>query len=492
MGVSHSAIARVTGVDVSFKNFNAGRAQMLPQRVVVIGTGNDDAVYPLDKYEVGGTAAEVGDRYGYGSPLHLALNQFYPSIGPVAEFPVTIIPLQKATGAVKAAGTIEADGTVVENGSGVVYIGGISAEFSALKDDTAAVVLEKIKDAINAVLNMPATAGSVSDGELPLTAKWSGAIGNRITLEIDAIIPGVTFTLSAFSGGALDPDVSAALEKVGQIWETFFLPCFDYAGNNGRLDIFEQFAKGRAGVLEKMPCYVGWGVSDNLATRTAVSDLRVNDFINFFVPNIGSRELPFVIAAKGFINDIVTNANKNPPQNYKGLLTGLHCGSDEAQENYTQRNAAVNKGSSANKKSGNVAELTDIVTFYHPAADGKYPSKRYVVDLVKLMQVTYNVRLIMESDELKGAPLVSDATVTTNSTAVAPKTIRAMFMNLADSLALAAVIQQAEFTKKNMSVDIDSENPKRVNIKFPVKLSGNVEVSSTDVYFGFYLGGGGN
>jgi hypothetical protein len=37
-------------------------------------------------------------------------------------------------------------------------------------------------------------------------------------------------------------------------------------------------------------------------------------------------------------------------------------------------------------------------------------------------------------------------------------------------------------------VNIDSENPKRVNVKYPAKLSGNVEISSTDIYFGFYLG----
>jgi phage tail sheath gpL-like len=98
MGVSHSAIARVTGVDVSFKNFNAGRAQWLPQRLVVIGTGNDDADYSLAKYEVGGVASVVGERYGFGSPLHLALDQLYPAIGPVAEFPVTIIPLAKKPG----------------------------------------------------------------------------------------------------------------------------------------------------------------------------------------------------------------------------------------------------------------------------------------------------------------------------------------------------------------------------------------------------------
>jgi len=147
-------------------------------------------------------------------------------------------------------------------------------------------------------------------------------------------------------------------------------------------------------------------------------------------------------------------------------------------------------GASNNIKSGGVAELNDIVTFYHPVSEGKYPAKRYVVDIVKLQNIIYNVRLIMEQDSLKGAPLVPDQDIVTNPAAIQPKAIKTMFINLADSLALAAIISDAKFTKKNLKVAIDSENPKRVNVTFPVKLSGNIEVSSTDVYFGFYLESG--
>ena len=53
---------------------------------------------------------------------------------------------------------------------------------------------------------------------------------------------------------------------------------------------------------------------------------------------------------------------------------------------------------------------------------------------------------------------------------------------------MQAIIQEPEFSKKNMKVEIDKNNPKRVNVQFPVKLSGNVEVSDSDIYFGFYLG----
>jgi phage tail sheath gpL-like len=488
MGVSPSAVSRICGVEVAYKNFNTGKAQSLPQRLAIIGVGNDSADYGPSKMEVGGSASVVGDCYGYGSPLHLAAKQLFPPTGALAEFPVTIYPLAKANGATAAATSIAAEGTAAANGSGVVYVGGIAVEFAATKGDTAESVLGKIKEAINGSLDMPALAGAVSEGTLPLNSKWSGESSNMITLEMDANVPGILFTLTPFSGGAIDPDVTLALAKIGIVWETMILDSFDYKKTT-RLDAYQSYGEGRWSVLEKKPLLVCHGCTDDLETRTAITDLRKTDAINFLIVSVKSRELPFVIAAKGLINDVMTTANKNPPQGYKGLLTGLHAGDDDKQENYTQRTASVRKGSSTNIKNGSVAELNDIITFWHPESEGNFPSKRYVCDMVKLQNIVFNVRLIMEADELKGAPLVTDDTVTTNPTAVAPKTIKTSFYNLADSLALKAMLATSEFTKKNMTVKIDSENPKRVNVTFPVKLSGNVEISSTDVYFGFYLGG---
>ena len=484
--VSPSAISRVTGVEAQYKNFNQGNAAMLNQRVTVIGPGNDDALYDTRKKEIF-SAADVAEIYGWGSPLHLVAEQFFPSIGATAEFPVTVIPLKKATGAIAATGSIEADGVASANGSGVVYIGGVAAEFPILKDQTADQVLNAIKDAIDGVLSMPVKTGIVAAGELTLTAKASGEIGNMTTVEIAVNAPGILFSTMDFTGGAIDSDVTSALVKIGNVWETIILNCYSYK-NTSRLDKYQQYSDGRWGPLNKMPCVVVHGCIDDYETRTALTDSRPEDAANVLIVSVGSRELPYVIAAKGLINDIATTANKNPAQNYKGRLTGLHAGADDIQEDYNKRNASILKGSSNNIKTGSVAELNDIVTFYHPVSQGKYPSKRYLVDLVKLMNIIYNVRLIMEADELKGAPLVTDETITNNPTAVCPKIIKTYFFNLADSLALAAIIQEPAFTKKGITVKIDNENPKRLNVTFPCKLSGNVEVTSSDIYFGFYVG----
>ncbi len=344
--VSPSTITRVTGVEATYRNFNQGKAAMLNQRLAVIGVGNDDSVYDLNKKEFF-SAVKVAEKYGWGSPLHLAAEQLLPAIGPAAEFPVTIIPLAKAEQAVAATGSIGATGTATANGSGAVYIGGTAAEFPILKGKTGEDVLGDIKTAINGVLSMPVLTGEIAADELPLTAKWSGDIGNSIKIEIEANAPGITFVTQNFSGGALDPDVTPALAKIGIVWETFILNTFSY-NDASRLDKYQLFTEGRWGVLEKKPCIVAHGCTDDLETRTAITGPRENDSANFLIVSTGSRELPFVVAAKGLVSDIITTANRNPPQNYKGRLTGLHCGADEIQEATSERNASIMAGSSNN------------------------------------------------------------------------------------------------------------------------------------------------
>ena len=487
MGVSHSSISRVTGVEVSYKNFNKGAAASLPQRLAIIGQGNTGITYPTTKYEVEGSAVDVAERFGYGSPLHLAALQLFPAVGNSANFPVTIYPVEEGPEAVAASGNIGVTGDAEETGAGAVYIGGIRADFAILKGDTNTAVMTKIKNAIDGVLEMPVTTGAVS-ANLPLTAKFKGTSGNLIKIVVDCTVKGLTFSITAMKNGAVDGDVSDALAKIGQVWETFVLDLYPY-NDATRLDKFQAWGEDRWSVLNKRPALVAHGCTDDYATRTAITDIRPTDYINFLITSVGSRELPFVVAAKGLLNDIVTTADKDPASGYKGLLTSLHAGSDEVQENYLVRNMSIGKGASTNIKNGSVAELNDIVTFYHPANEGKYPSRRYVADLVKLQNVVYNVRLIMEADEMKGAPLIPDEDVVTNPNAIQPKVVKTAFVNLAKSLTEKAILCDAEFTKKNLEVNIDSENPKRLNVVFPVKLSGNIEVSSTDVHFGFYLGG---
>ena len=488
MSITQSAVGRVTGVNVAFRDFNAGSAKRLPQRLAVIGQGNTASTYSLDKYTAL-SADAVGARFGYGSPLHLACRALLPKNNDgIKGIPITLYPMVDfpSTGSA-AVGAIGCTGTSASAaGGGTVKIGGIESAKIVIPATTAPdAALGIIKTAIAAVLDMPATGGTVSSGSLPLTSKWKGASANGITIDISGLsCAGLAFTTSVFASGANNPDVDTPLGKIGQVWETMILNLLDYEDTT-TLEKFQTFGEGVWDELTKRPCVVASGCVDDYSDRTTVTDARKDDRINFLIESVGSLELPFVIAARGMAR-IIQTANDNPAQNYTGRLTLYAAGADADQEDAATRDAAAKLGASTNIKTGDVAELCDIVTFYHPEGEDP-PAYRYVVDIVKLQNIIYNVRLIFESDDWKGVPLIPTGQPTVNPTAKTPGDAITALRNLADSLALNAIISDADFTKANITSAIDGSNPKRLNTTFPVKLSGNVEVNSTDIYFGFYV-----
>ena len=490
MSISASILARVTGVNVEYKNFNLGKALYLPQRIAVIGQGNTTATFTGTPTEYT-IEKDVADAYGYGSQLHLVARQLLPSNGNgIKGIPVTFYPLDDTGTDIVADGNIGCTGTSTEAGSGYVYIGGIKSAAIAIPTSTAAeAVLALIKAAIAAIAEMPVVDGTVGAGVLPITCKWKGVTGNKITIDISELsCAGLTFTTSAMANGVNNPLVSDALAYLTDIWETIILNCMNYDDAASNL-LYHTAAEARWEQTVKRPFIVATGCVDNYATRTAVTDSAASKLqrCNFLIQSTGSREMPWVIAAQGLVNDIAQTANDKPAMNYTDALEGLQTGADNVQESHTTRDAALKLGASTNTKAGSLAVLADIVSFYHPAGETP-PAYRYICDQIKLMNIMYNLDIIQET--LRGRPLLPDGTPTNDPDAVQPKNVLTILATLADSLAsgLSAIISYPDFTKTNMTFTINSTNPKRIDTVFPVKLSGNVEVNSTDVYFSFYLG----
>ena len=57
-----------------------------------------------------------------------------------------------------------------------------------------------------------------------------------------------------------------------------------------------------------------------------------------------------------------------------------------------------------------------------------------------------------------------------------------------DSLALNALISDPEAAKEATQAAINDQNPKRLDLVTTVQLSGNTNILSVDLDFGFYFG----
>lgn len=485
--VDPSAVARVLGIKTEFKDLRGGRIVNLPQRIAVIGQGATASTYSTTKAQLT-SAFEVGSAYGFGSPIHLAALQLFPTNGDgVGTIPVTFYPLDDDASGVASSGTITPGGAATADATYYVKVNNILSEaFIVTSGDAVADIIDAMVIAVNAVVEMPIVA---ADGTttFDFTSKWKGASANDIYVEIVGDSTAVSFAIVQAASGATNPDVQDALDQVGDVWETMILNCMEI-GDTTSLGLYDTFGEGRWGALVRKPCVVFTGNTEAVvATAITVSDARKTDRTNCQIVAPGSNNLPFVVAARGLAR-IAVVANSNPPVDYGSQdMSGITPGTDAQQWTYPQRDLAVKGGSSTAVVKDSVLNLADVVTMYHPTGDPT-PAYRYVVDIVKLQNIIFNLDLIFNTAEWDGAPLIPDSQPTTNRSAKKPKMAVAACAAMVDNLGLAAIISDPATAKAGIQAEIDSQNPKRLNVLVPVQLSGNTNIKSIDLEFGFFFG----
>lgn len=488
MPVDTNAVARTVGIETTFKNLRQIGTSLLPQRIAVFGQGNTASTYSTAKKQVS-SANEVGTLYGFGSPVHNAARQLLPANGDgVGSIPVTIYPLEDNGAGVAATGDITPGGAQTEVASYVVRINNIdSAAFIIEVGDTVAAICTAMTAAINSTLHMPVTAVD-NTIDVQLTSKWKGASANDIYVEIiGSATAGTTFAVTQPAGGATNPDITAALALIGDSWETLVLNCLDVADTT-TLGKFTTEGEARWDSLVRKPFVAFTGTTEaTLATAITIPDARPTDRVNAQLVAPGSNDLPFVVAARQLARIAIT-ADRNPPRDYGSQpATGLTPGTDGQQWTYTQRDQAVKAGSSTIQVKDGVVNLADIVTFYHPNGE-EPPAYRYVVDIVKIQNILYNLDLIFESVEWDGAPLIPDSDPTINREAKKPKDAVAAVKTMIDNLGLRAIISDPATAKSTVTAQISDSNPKRLDVALTVQLSGNTNIIAISFDFGFFFG----
>lgn len=377
---------------------------------------------------------------------------------------------------------IDPNGTIISSaitmtpgagGTTVINVGGI--QFTLTDASTDFVVGDDF------TITVPATA-------VELAAKWAGTSTNDLYIEVDGEDLGITFGVTQPTGGLVNPDIADAIALFGDsVWETMVLNTLEI-GDSDALDALQEFGEGRWGELVRKPLVAFTGNTEtDVDDATAVSSDRRDDRVNAQLVAPGSKDLPFVVAARQLAR-IAKVANNNPPVDYGSQrATRLTPGDDEDQWDYPTRDQAVKAGSSTVQIKDGVVCISDVVTFYRPEGDPN-PAYRYVVDIVKLQTTLFNIDLIFNQVEWDGAPLIPDNQPTVNAAARKPKHAIAAINAKLDSLGLNAIISDPKTAKSSTAASIDSGNPKRLNWSTTIQLSGNTNIISATLSFGFLFG----
>ncbi len=487
--VQATAVARVVGVEDVFVDLREAVAN-LPQHIMIVGQGNTAATYDTTPTRYF-NALDVANAYGFGSPLHLAMLQVFPPLGfeGVGTIPVTVFPLEDNGSGTAAAGNITmSGGPATSTETYAVRISGILSDQFAIPEGTAAsAVAALMVTAINAVLEMPVTVVD-NAGVLEFTSKWAGESANDIFVEVIGPDAGITFAVTQASGGAADPDVTDALTQADpDVWYTLIVNCLN-ASNTTALDEYQQFGTARINPIDnkRLTAWTGSTETD-VNTLVAIGDARPLDQFNGLRTAPGSVDLPLAVCARQ-VAVAALIANDNPPRDYGStLVEGVTPGAGTDQWTYAERDALTKAGISTSLVKDGVIQIKDTVTFYHPTGDVT-PAYRYLCDIVKLSNFIFNVQLAFNVPEWDGAPLIPNFQPTTNKSAKKPKHAVAEMWQIIDSAALVAWISDPETAKARTVANIDETNPKRLDVATTIQLSGNTNIISVTLNWGFFFG----
>lgn len=491
MPIDSTAVASATGTSFTYADNRTNKTLFLPQKVAVIGQGSSlsNASYDTTPYQAP-SAAAVGAKYGVGSPLHWMVEQLIPTNGPgVGSVEVTVYPLKDHASGSPSAGTITPSGTATAAGTFKIRYGGVttpSISFAAGAAN-ATTITTAMTAAFNQVPKMPGIASGTT--ALTLTSKHEGVTANELGIDIITDgLNGLVLTVVQPTGGTNNPDVSTALTAIGQRWETIVVNQFGPTDAT-TLDAIRNWGEARWDALSHKPAVVINGSHEsNPATLSAITDARASDRVNMTMPVPGSPDPGWVIAAS-FAAAMAREANNNPASDYSQLaLAGVIAGPQSAQWDYPARNSAVAKGLSTTEIFDSQVVVGDAVMHYHPTGETP-PAYGRTVTIVKLQNIAHTFDTEFNSRKWKGCILIGDNDVSSNPRARRPKDIAATVKSLNKGLASNAVLRDVELTNPNVVVEINSSNPNRVDIKNPVNLSGNMNITDVNNLFSFAFGG---
>lgn len=502
--IGSERIAKVVGYNITAAP-NLESATNLPQRIAIFGEANtaNQGTLSTDPKEVT-SATEVGEIYGFGSPLYQMMRILRPvNSGGVGGIPTVIYPQAVAAGASSKINRITISGAASANGTHFVEIAGregidgSSFQFTVLKGETEEEISLKIADAINNVLTAVVIA-SVVDGAttwfVDLETKWEGLSAQDVKVRIvtnDNDL-GLTYVISETQAGAGTPDIATALTAFGEEWNTIVLNPYgttkldDFEAHNGKPDPNSPTGRYLGRIFKPYVALFGSTLSDK-DEIIAITDSRKDELTNALCPAPNSFGMPYEAAANMcavWVRIAQDSPHLDASDSVYPDMPGIGSNTEIGDmKDYNNRDLLVKKGSSTVVYVNGSYRVEDFVTTYHK--DGETPANfRYVSNL----NIDWNVRyryLLKEQIFVIGHAIVGDDDIVSATKIIKPKQWIRQIGKLADELVADGLIVNSQFTKDGIVVEKGAGNPDRLDSSYPYKRRSFARISSTTVEAGF-------
>lgn len=493
--------SRVSGYKIK-KGFFTNETQNLPQIIAIFAESNtaNQSGLTTAKREIT-SANEAANLYGFGSPIHSIMRILRPVSGDgVGGIPTIVFPQLTDVGASATIRAWTVTGTANANATHSFVINGRygldfqNYSYSVAIGDTPTMVAVKMADAINGVLGSPCTAVAAL-GVVTLTSKWKGATSAMLNVVIDfgSNSAGFSYSQTTSTNGAGGVDLAPSLALFGDDWYTVVINSYgidqlsDLESFNGVPDTLTPTGR-YSGIIFK-PFVALFGTT--LSTKTAIAAItddapRIDQVTNVHAPAPNSKGFDYEAAAN--VAALFARVAQDSPHLDVNQLAYPDMpipsdGNIGEMSDYNNRDFLVKKGSSTVILENGLFKIQDLVTTYHP--DGEVPLQyAYTRNLNLDWNISDSYRTL-ENIRLKDKALVRDEQIVEVSGAIKPKEWKAVVYDLINDWAVKALINDPQFSKDSLLVQISTTNPDRFETFFRYKRTGIARIESTDVEAGF-------
>lgn len=498
--VSTAAKSRIVGYQLTVGDFRESSPN-LPQRVLLFGQANtaNQATLDTDPFQIT-TASQAGDRYGYGSAIHMAARIILPKGGDgLGGIPVVVHPQEAAAGATSKIIEVTPSGVATANGTHTLIIAGrenidgIFYNIGINKDDTTADIVAKIADAVNGVLSCPMTA-TEDDYVAALESKWADETADKITVSINTNGDdlGITYAFDDVQAASGVPSIAASLDQIGNNWATILCNCYESTQILTALELWNGVADpvnptGRFVGIVMKPLVAIFGNTDD--DPSAITNARLNEMTNALAPAPLSAGLALEAAAN--MTRLHAIVSQNDPHldvagsSYPDMPTPTAIGS---MSEWVNRDLFVKRGCSTVDLVGGKYVIQDFVTTYHKLGE-EPPQFAYCRNLMIDNNVRYTYFLLEQINVVDHAIADDDAVVAVGKV-VKPKGWKQILTGkkFVGDLSARCLIVDVPFTQKSVKVGLSTSNPDRLETFFSYKRSGFARVIPTTAQAGFNFG----
>lgn len=417
------------------------------------------------------TPAMAKELFGRGSMI-ARMVEAYRKVDSFGQ--LVVIPVADGSGTA-ATGKVTCTGTAAEAGTISLYIGSDRVQVAVTEKMTAENAAKAIADAIALNKDLPVTA-QASTGAVTLTAKNKGTLGNDIILAVNlrgAIngekdVMGLGVEIEKMSKGATDPDLSVAIDAMGDEQYDFIGMPYCEAATLDKLAEKMNDTSGRWSPFQMIFGHVYSAKRGDVNTLTTFGKNRNNqhETVVGIEPSLPTHTAEVLAAYVARTSVFISADPARPTQT--GVLTGVMASPAGSRFVQNERQTLLENGIATLTTTVGSVMIERAITTYQKNAFGDADAS--YLDSETLHTSAYVIRQMKSiiTSKYGRHKLASDGTrFGAGQAIVTPSVIRGELIALYRRLELEGIVENADLFKKYLIVERNINNPNRLDVLFP-------------------------